>query len=128
MLELSELKKRHKRVFSNFDYKFDSDQYGEAEKWVLPKESFTGSTPIVGDCEDFALACRKLCNDAGIQTRLVVCMTESGEGHCVLECQGWILDNRYNKVMSRDKLQTIGYKWLAISGFTPGEDWHKIEG
>ncbi len=94
----------------------------------MPSDVFDGSTPIVGDCEDFALACRKLCRDANIPTRLVICYTEEGEGHCVLESSGWILDNRYTRVMSRDKLEKQGYKWLAISGFESGDDWHRIVG
>lgn len=125
MANVDKLKEIHKKVFNKFKYEFDRDQYNEEEKWVMPKDQFNGSTRIVGDCEDFALACRKLCRDADIDTRLVVCFTEDGEGHCVLECEGWILDNRYKKVMSRDDLD---YKWLAISGFNPGDDWHKIVG
>ena len=127
-MSYDKLKEIHSKVFRKFQYEFDKDQYKEVEKWVMPMESFDGSTKIVGDCEDFALACRKLCRDAGLQTRLVVCYTETDEGHCVLECDGWILDNRYPKVISRDKLEERGYRWIAISGFTPGEDWHKIVG
>lgn len=123
------LKQIHKEVFDKFKYQFDKKQYGIVEKWVMPSDDFDGTQRIVGDCEDFALACRKLCRDRGIEnSRLVVCMTETDEGHCVLEVNGWILDNRYRKVMSRDDLQQQGYRWLAISGYESGDDWHKIEG
>lgn len=126
---LDQLETIHKDVFGKFKYEFDKDQYGMVEKWVMPEEGFDGSQRIVGDCEDFALACRKLCRDRGIEkTRLVVCMTETNEGHCVLEVNGWILDNRYRRVMSRDELDREGYRWIAISGYNPGDDWHKILG
>lgn len=125
MDKIEQLKKIHGLVFKDFEYEYDRDQYGTEEKWVMPESTFDGTTPIVGDCEDFALACRKLCRDAGIDdTRLVACLTESGEGHCVLECEGWILDNRQRKLKSRDDLD---YTWLAISGYHPGDDWHVIK-
>lgn len=126
---LKQLDDIHGEVFDKFRYEFDHKQYGIVEKWVMPDSDFDGSQSIVGDCEDFALACRKLCRDRGIDnTRLVVCMTETNEGHCVLEVNGWILDNRRRRVVSRDELQNEGYKWIAISGYRSGDNWHKIEG
>lgn len=119
----------HDEVFRKFQYEFDHKQYGIVEKWVMPEDHFDGTQKIVGDCEDFALACRKLCRDRGIDTsRLVVCMTETDEGHCVIEVNGWILDNRRRRVVSRDELEHDGYKWIAISGYNSGDDWHKIQG
>jgi predicted transglutaminase-like cysteine proteinase len=126
---LNKLDQIHSEVFRKFKYEFDKDQYGMVEKWIMPDEGFDGSQRIVGDCEDFALACRKLCRDRGITTsRLVVCMTETNEGHCVLEVNGWILDNRRRHVVTRDELEQEGYKWVAISGYESGDNWHKIEG
>jgi predicted transglutaminase-like cysteine proteinase len=117
------LKRIHRKVLDRFTYKTDLEQYGENEKWVMPD-----SIRVVGDCEDFALACRRLCREEGINnSRLVVCTVETGEGHCVLEVDGWILDNRCQRVVSRDFLENKGYKWLAISGYSPGDDWHNIE-
>lgn len=113
----------HKKVFSNFTYKTDKAQYKIDEKWVQPDSSYDGSSKIVGDCEDFALACRKLCDDAGLKTRLVYCEINKG-GHMVLECEGWILDNRFEGVKTRDFLNANKhYKWIMISGFNPGEPW-----
>ena len=126
--QLHIIQKIHNRVFEKFQYKFDLELFGVTEKWVMPDSSFTGTTPIVGDCEDFALACRKLCRDIGIQTRLVVCLTEDNEGHCVLEAlNGYILDNRQRDVVTQDWLADKGYTWVAISGYESGDDWHKIE-
>lgn len=122
------LDKIHSTVFSNFKYKTDLEQFGVEEKWLMPDALYDGTTTVVGDCEDFALACRKLCRDNGIDnSRLVVCLTEDGEGHCVLEVNGWILDNRRRRVVTRDRLGSEGYKWLAVSGYNPGDDWHRIQ-
>lgn len=120
----------HSRVYSHFTYKTDIEHYGVQEKWVMPMESFQGITSLVGDCEDFALACRKLCRDSTnpiLPTRLVVCILE-GEGHCVLECMGWIMCCNQKTLMSRDQLSKEGYDWVAISGYNPGDTWHMIKG
>lgn len=116
----------HTTVLNHFTYKTDMDQYGVDEKWVMPSPTYRGATAIVGDCEDFALACRKLCRDSGLQTRLVVCSLR-GEGHCVLECQGWIMCCNQKHVMSRDVLQTQDYVWFYMSGYNANDAWHEIK-
>lgn len=116
---LPKLRAIHDRVTKCFEYRTDMDQYKVEEKWTMPD----GKPTIVGDCEDFALMCRKLCRLAGIPTRLVICLAE-GEGHCVLEASGWILDNKQRAVVSRDELN---YNWYSISGYEPGDDWHLIK-
>lgn len=113
----------HRSAFRKFKYETDQLQYSELEKWVMPDEFYDGSQKFKGDCEDFALHCRKLCDDVGIKTRLVYCMTEDNEGHLVLEHKGYVLDNRQIKVVYRDDLN---YKWISISGYNPGDDWHEI--
>lgn len=114
-----QLDKILRKVHRGFRYVSDEQQYGVDEKWVTPDIE----RPVVGDCEDFALACRQLCRKEGIPTRLVLCLTEDGGGHCVLECDGWILDNRHTTVKNRSKLK---YKWLTISGYEAGDPWHRI--
>ena len=115
----------HNKVLRKFTYKTDAKQYGMAEKWIMPDEAYDGTQEFTGDCEDFALACRKLCRHSDVtNSRLVYCEDETGEGHCVLEVAGWILDNRKTKVMSRDDMRK--YKWIAISGYNSGEPWHYI--
>jgi predicted transglutaminase-like cysteine proteinase len=117
----------HSLIFSNFTYKTDKKQYGVIEKWVMPNADYDGSQELIGDCEDFALAARKLLREKGIKTRLVHCNVETGEGHLVLSVNGWILDNRQRKVVSNKKLIKIGYKFLNISGFNNGEPWHALK-
>jgi len=117
----------HEQVFTHFKYKTDKRQYGLNEHWVMPDASFDGTQDFVGDCEDFALACRKLCREEGLETRLVYCKDETGEGHAVLECEGWILDNRQRKVVSNDRLTEKGYEFIGISGYNSGDPWHYID-
>lgn len=115
----------HKLVFRNFTYATDQEQYSMVEKWVMPETDYNRHRPFTGDCEDFALACRKLCREDGIDnSRLVYCQTELGGGHCVLEVDGWILDNRFDRLKNRDDI--VGYKWIALSGYNSGDPWHKI--
>ena len=111
-----------RKVYNHFTYQTDQEQYGTIERWVMPSEAYTGSTAIVGDCEDFALACRKLCREAGLPTRLIFCAVD-GEGHCVLECNGWIFDCNYDSIKNRDELN---YTWMYISDFEPTGKWFKI--
>ena len=116
----------HKRVHDGFTYKTDKRQYGVAEKWVEPYDP----TNVTGDCEDFALACRKLCREAGYKTRLVLCKLND-DGHLVLSCGGWIFDNNFDDVKSRDALEHLNgmdYEWLKCSGYEAGDPWHTIEG
>ena len=92
----------------------------DVERWASAEE-LTGE--VSSDCNDFALACRAACRAAGIESRLVYCKTETGEGHLVLSCAGWILDNRQRQVVSRARLS---YEWLKISGYEPGDPWREI--
>tara|TARA_B110000211_G_C14056131_1_gene543453 strand:+ start:1222 stop:1614 length:393 start_codon:yes stop_codon:yes gene_type:complete len=81
----------------------DKEQYGVREYWKVD---------LIGDCEDFALWCKqKLEKDYGIDTDLIFCKTETGGGHLVASVEGWILDNRYDWVLSKDD---IPYEWLKL--------------
>lgn len=108
-------------VSQRFTYQSDLLTFGRVEHWAEPE--FLDGT-IIGDCEDFTLACRKMCRAQGIPTRLVFCQIDTGEYHIVLESGGWILDNRQNRVVNRDALD---YQWLSISGYEAGDAWHKIQ-
>lgn len=113
-------------VYSNFNYRTDKRQYRMEEHWVMPESDYDGTSKIVGDCEEFALACRKLLREHGIATRLVYCIAW-GEGHCCLESEGWILDNNFDRVMTNDELtRDHGYEFIAVSGYEPGDPWYKI--
>ena len=89
--------------------------YGLPEKW---------QANLVGDCEDFALWCRReLKEEHAIESDLIVCTTELGEHHCVLSVVGWVLDNRSAWIQSKD---LMGYRWLAIG--KPNGKWYDLTG
>lgn len=117
-LTVRQLEKVFQDVKSRFTWVSDQ-QYNIHEYWTP-----LGEGEISGDCEDFALTCRALLEP--MKTRLVTCWTEDGEYHCVLEAMGYVLDNRQDRVMSRDTLEDFGYRWDRISGYEPGDTWHKV--
>lgn len=114
---------RH-RVAAGFEYADDIDQWGVIEDWRIPDNVDS----VRGDCDDFALACRHLLRQEGIPTRLVVCQTKSGDFHLVCTVGDYVLDNRFDRVMRKSTLETrgYGYRWIAISGENPGDDWHEL--
>ncbi len=121
-----ELEAIHKRVKGRFEYETDSVVWDQQEHWEnyhqIPEDG-----PIIGDCDCFAMACRKECRRAGIPSRLIFCFVETkGKrfGHLVLSCKGWILDNRQNGVISNTMLM---YDWISMSGYERGDDWHTIK-
>lgn len=116
----------HWLVLSNFTYKTDKELHDVSEHWVQPDESYDGTQKLIGDCEDFALHCRKLCRDNNLKTRLVYCKDETRSGHLVLECNGFIIDNRQKSVVTNTYLIKKGYKFISISGYEPGEPWKEI--
>lgn len=92
----------------------DQDQYGVEEYWTID---------LRGDCEDFALWCRQELKKIGIESNLILCKTENGEGHLVCDVEGWILDNRHYHVMPKNRLE---YTWLKLG--RPDGRWYEIIG
>lgn len=110
----------HARLLSNFTYVSDKKQHGVIEDWRLPRNF----DRFRGDCDDFALACRTLCMQEGLETRLVLCTTETNETHLVCAVGNYILDNRMDTVHTKRYMERQGYKWIAVSGKVPGSLWH----
>ena len=82
---------------------------------------------VSGDCDAFAKLCWLALRKLHIPSRLVVCNTETGEGHLVCESEGWVMDNRYMTVVTRQELEErIGYRWQSMSGFLPGGAWTAV--
>ena len=100
------------KAHQGHEYVSDKKQYGISEHWA---------EGLVGDCEDFSLWCRERLKEQGIESDLVYCKTETGEGHLVCSVEGWILDNRHPWLMRRDDLD---YKWLRIG--KPDGTWYEI--
>lgn len=122
---VKELKKIHTKAWNKFRYATDLQNHGKLEHWNYPEEDFLGR--ITGDCEDYALYCRKKCRKAGYKTRLVLCYTETGEFHCVLEISGYIMDNRHRELQTINSIVELGYKLVATSGYEPGDTWNLIQ-
>ena len=110
-------------VKGRFTYVPDNFQFNRVEYWMDP-ELLDGD--FSGDCDDFALACRKLVRAAGLPSRLVFCQVENGDHHLVLESRGWILDNRQRLVVSNSDYDGQ-YKWISMSGFNAGDPWTSIK-
>jgi len=100
------------RAHRGHEYRTDKELYDKREHWTVNLE---------GDCEDFALWCRRELVKQGIESDLVFCKTESGAYHLVCSVDGWILDNRHDWIMSRDDLP---YEWMKIG--LPDGTWHEI--
>ena len=114
------------QVFSDakarFHYTSDQVVWGRAEYWATLKE-LTAMPVMQGDCEDFASYCVGELRKAGAAARYVTCRVETGELHCVAECEGWILDNRQETILPLDQLR---YQWMAMSGKHAGDAWHSL--
>ena len=128
-VDKGKLQKILNKVHHLFDYEYDLEQFG-GEYWMDGEEILAaldkGRGGFKGDCDDFALACRKLCRDADIDSRLVFCNMRPGDrhsGHLVLEVDGWILSNTHKWLISRDDL---GWEWVSISGYEKGDPWHNV--
>jgi len=111
------------RVWKGFKYVTDEDQYGTSEDWRFPDDY----DRVSDDCDGFAIACRKLLRDEGLDTRLVLCYTELDECHLVCATGNYILDNRHKYVMTKRKLEKLGYNFAYVSGLNPGDPWKELK-
>jgi len=118
------LTKIHRETLARFTYVSDSKNYQMKEHWPSVSQ-LPDFGPFRGDCDDFALMCRKQLHKQGIKNRLVYAIVETGGGHLVCEVEGYILDNRYTQVMRRDDMP---YTWVRISGYNTGDSWYTING
>jgi predicted transglutaminase-like cysteine proteinase len=86
----------------------DLQHYGRPEYWNIPTDG-------KGDCEDYALAKRKLLIAAGLPARALrlAVVKWNGEGHAVLTVAtdhgDYVLDNLIQIVRSWDN---TGYEWI----------------
>ncbi len=126
--ELSSIFKRNK---DRFQFLSDRLRWGEIEYWE-GQTDIPHHGKLYGDCDTFTLANRKDCRLKMIPSRIVECRVRNSNGalekHVVLECEGWVLCNRQDKVMAKQALeQDHDYQWVKISGYTKGEPWHEVK-
>lgn len=111
---------------SRFHYLSDQANFGSVEHWAsLPELQgrLNKDGSFQGDCDDFAGWCVGMLRASNLPARYVLCLTERDECHCVAESDGLIFDNRQNFLTSADRLP---YSWVSISGYRPGDSWHRI--
>lgn len=110
----------------------DKAVWGVEEKWAFPKDSGRKS---IEDCDGFTLWKMRELLSRGFPAaclRFTIVRTETGEGHailCIATDRGdYLLDNRYDRVMSYDDLKRIGYRFIYRSkgGKLTGR-WDKIK-
>lgn len=109
------------------------DEYWEDDQWLLP--AVMHDRPFTADCEAFAMVCMRKAIAAGYKARLLVCLTETKEGHAICEVvstdqsQAYYFDNRHTNVATRQAL--IGYYFYSASPWTPvpgdTRPWNLIE-
>lgn len=111
----------------------DKQVWGEIERWEFPKDL---GNKKVEDCDGITLWKLDQLLKQGFPADpllFTICYTETGEGHAVLcittDRGDFLLDNRYQDVMSYDQLKEIGYHFLYRSqiGGKLTDLWDKIE-
>lgn len=106
------------------DFAFNGDHW-ETDEELL--EDLRRSGVVLGDCDAFAKLCWLALRRIDIPSRLLFCRDETGGGHLVCEASGWVLDNRQPVLVPRADLERIGYTWLSMSGFLPGQPWTLVK-
>jgi predicted transglutaminase-like cysteine proteinase len=116
----------NRNVNNNVTQVTDMDGFGVAENWRLPDvNSFVGD---IGDCEDFALAKRKiLIENYGFNRNALsmsVLRRPQGDVHAVLMVRtaygDYVLDNLERDVLPWHK---TGYQWLKKQAFGKPNQW-----
>ena len=136
--EMDHLQALFRTVKEIFKYRSDQDTYHVADYWADDKmllPSVDGRVPFEGDCEDYAMTCMHRAMNEGFDARLVVCWTETNEGHCICEVaapdhkQALYLDNRQTRAVFRSKLK--GYRFYSVSPWNPipadTRPWHLVK-
>jgi predicted transglutaminase-like cysteine proteinase len=123
---LSLLESVNRQVNNNVMQVTDMDGFGVLENWRLPNLNKFGGD--IGDCEDFALAKRKILIDTYGFNRNDVSMSvlrrPQGDVHAVLMVRtpygDYVLDN-----LERDVLpwHQTGYSWLKKQSFDNPSQW-----
>lgn len=115
-----------KTLFKSFQYITDTSKHKLREFWedVQPPKGVLGKQfKFTGDCEEFAMHSLTKVRELGIDARLVACLTEQGEGHCICEVlskdhkEAMFFDNRYQKTMTRPELK--GYTFVVVGPINP---------
>lgn len=119
------IRQAHRKLLGQFEYKTDREQHQVLEYWAGDEmlAAAVKGLKFVGDCEEFARACMLKMRERGIKARLVYCLVETGEGHCICEVasadnkEAYLLDNRHDTLKTSTQLSN--YKYLRVSQWNP---------
>jgi predicted transglutaminase-like cysteine proteinase len=114
---------------SIFEWRDDQQVWGEPDFWASPAEleAKFADGKLVGDCDDYAGLCVHALRMLGLEARCLLCWCETGGYHATCLARSpdktWVLDNRFQNVMSRKELEATGYKWHVMSSARAGGIW-----
>lgn len=92
----------NKQLSDKFTYISDPEKWGVLEKWEW---DITGDKPFSGDCEEYAIAMKKILDSKGIPSSIYFVL-DGKTGHAVTCTEtDWCLD--YNDIPT--KLKDTGY-------------------
>ena len=114
----------HNELFANHEYITDIFKLGVGDLWEEIPYAIAGKIKVIGDCEEYARTmCAKL-REKGYKARLVLCLNEKKEGHLICESDGFVIDNRFKKVMTVNRIRNRhSYQFIAVSSYEPGGKW-----
>ncbi len=95
--------------------------YWESDQVLLP--TVLNNKRIATDCEEMAMVSMRKAIDAGYKARLIICLDEIKEGHCICEVvsadgtQAYYFDNRRLGISTQQGL--TGYFFYSGSPWNP---------
>lgn len=136
--QVDQLKNMHKQLFSQFTYITDQEKRRTLDYWEgagVHRPTGPANAPFTGDCEEFAMVAIQRANAEGFSARLVICLTEMNEGHCIAEIstddgdESYFIDNRFRKLCMQQELK--GYRFHSVSPWNPrpGDQrlWYRVD-
>ncbi len=119
----------NRRASELFIWTDDREIYGVPERWETCIAAYRAGQIFREDCDGFAMTCCDAMRYLGTppsDLRLVTCVTETGEGHAVLEvARKWIIDNRQRAIWPWGALR---YSWLAGMDCDKPGQWVSLVG
>lgn len=115
----AELTRQHNYITDG--KKWHMRDYWESDNVLAPMVN--GNRQLNTDCEEYAIVAMRKVNIDGFHARLVTCLDETGEGHCICEVssddgtEAYYFDNRKSRVVTIDGLK--GYQFYSVSPWNP---------
>jgi predicted transglutaminase-like cysteine proteinase len=104
----------HYKALTHFVYTPDKQLHPDYfDHWQSHADEVEQGLIFRDDCDGFAMTCAELLTRAGVdrsKVRLAFCRVETGEGHLVCVCDGWVLDNRQRKIK---RWESLPYEWIS---------------